>query len=325
MNSQSHLDKLNQISSLPESDELGSIIDLEAAKDIIDPLRIKGYPTQFRGLNDAIGGIKLKSFTVISAEQGMGKSLFALCISLKLADSGVKCLYYDMENGQELSVERLIRIRHQLDKKSLANTTADKIVEFAKEIPNIAYFSPFRLSRMLRDKQVSDDTYKLQDLILDSIRAKAKEGYKIFVIDPYSRVCEDAASTESFDEGVLAGRLSDITLELNIAIIAVHHLRKGNKSRYIKNASEADDKTYVMPSMEAVRGSSKIVDRATDVWGLVRFGSESSREQQALLMILKNRTGALKNLKIQYNPDTLTFYEVDNPFNSDLFKYLGGN
>lgn len=322
MNTKSHLEKLNQVPPLPGSDELGSIIDLDAAKDIVDPLRIKGFSTQFKSLNEAIGGIKLKSFTVVSAEQGMGKSLLALCISLKLAEDGIKCLYFDMENGQELSVERLIRIRNQLDKVTLANTTPEKIVEFARDIPNIAYFSPFKLSKMLVKEQETDEMYKLQDLILDTIRAKVKEGYKIFVIDPYSRVCEDAASTESFDEGVLAGRLSDITLELNIAIIAVHHLRKGNKSRYIKSPEEADDKTYVLPSMEAVRGSSKIVDRATDVWGLVRFGRESKKEQNALLMILKNRTGTVKNVKIQYDPNTLTFYEQSNPFNSDFFKYL---
>jgi len=274
----------------------------EVAEMIINPFMNKGYPTQYTQLDGLIGGLKEGGFIVLGAEQGRGKSLFALNLILEQHRNGIKSVYIDIENGEPQTWKRLLMINYQLDGVSVMELSKDQVKEMASGIDNVSYYNEKDLYSQITEGKV------LKDVTIDLIKEQSKEGYKIFVLDPFSRFCEDDPRNELHEEGMFAGMLADLARELKICIVAIHHLRKGNKNKRVSNESEIEAEDYALPTLEGFRGSSKIIDRATEVIGLVRFPKPVGRDV-ANIRVLKSRTGQTGHFYLDFDIKTLTFEE----------------
>lgn len=311
MNKDDHYKKL---SKAPLLENTG--ITEEVARLIIDPLQDKGYPTQFTAINDAIGGLKQASFMVLGAEQGRGKSLLALNLILEQCRNDIKSCYIDIENGEPQTWKRLLMINYQLDSVSIMQSSVEEIKQMADDIKNLSYYNEKHLYALLEKEQV------IKDVTLKLIKERASDGYKLFVLDPFSRFCEDDPRNELHEEGTFAGQLADLAREKNICIIAVHHLRKGGKNKRVKDESELEDDTdYAVPTLEGFRGSSKIIDRATEVIGLVRFPKQIGGDT-VHIRILKSRTGKTGDVLLDFDSKTLTFTERER---TNLEKAFGSS
>jgi len=288
-------------------------ISSEVAKAIIDPLQDKGYPTQYASLNENIGGLKHGSFIVIGAEQGRGKSIFALNLLLEQCRNGIKSCYVDIENGEPQTWKRLMMINYQLDSATIMGMTVGKIKKLAGGIENFSYYNESHIARLVTESKPK------RNVILDLIRQRIDDGYKVFVIDPFSRFCEDDANNELHEEGIFAGHLADLAREKEICIIAVHHLRKGNQNKRVQEESEIVESDYAVPTLESFRGSSKIIDRATEVIGIIRFPKQTGADI-VNMRILKARTGRTGHFFINFDKVTLTFVE---PFIDPIKRLFG--
>jgi len=320
MNYENHLKQINETMPLVDGDKLADNFSLEDTKNLLNPLRVKGYGTQFPDLN-IVGGLKEESLIVVVADSGVGKSIFTIGLVLHQLDRGLGCVYLDLENGKSRTVERFLRVKGQYDQDTLLGLTEEDVMQQVQSLGKLDYLSPIQISGLTAELKKTDETIRVRDVLKRKIIEKVKAGYKIFVIDPFSRACEDNAGTEFFDEGTLAGELADMAENLKIVIIAVHHMRKGNRTVYIKNQDELEEKSYVMPTGESVKGSAKILHRATDVWGIVRFREENNPIEGAILAILKSRTGELRNIKLEFDKPALTFNPYRYTFLDRVFDH----
>lgn len=303
----------NTLQKVPSLPNVG--ISEKLAEQIINPLINKGYETQYTKLNNLIGGLKMGSFMVIGAEQGRGKSLLVLNLLLDMHTKGIKSCYIDIENYGQKTWRRLLMINYQLDNASIDKLSKEEILQMANSINNISWYEETHLTPLV------DENTRLKDVALQLINDRIDEGHKVFVIDPFSRFCEDSPENSMYEEGVFAGELADLSVKRNVCIIVVHHLRKGGKNIRAKSESDVEEVDYAVPTLESFRGSSKIIDRATEVVGLVRFPKDGDIDK-VQVRILKSRTGSTGDFYLEFDKRTLTF---NNQYEHPLIQIFKGN
>ena len=323
MSIKEQLEQLNTPPVIDWNDDktLKGRVNEDIIANMTDPLRTIGYPTQYDDLNRLVGGLRIGTSTMIVAGTGVGKSLFALNLLVYLAGLGVKSFYFDLENGLELSLKRILMIKYKRPKSFFTDTNnTEVILKMAKELENISYMDHVELSNMVREtkKNDADIPKKKIEVITDIIRERVKNDYRIFLLDPLQSFVDSDARDEFHEQGVISQILSELAKELNICILICHHLRKGGRtSEYVDKIEDASATKYIVPTEEGVKGSGKITEFATDVWGLVRLHADPDPAKQSitLLKVLKNRDGQKGNVKLFLDLDT---YEFKPKFQSPL-------
>lgn len=230
---------------------------------------MEAIPTGFGNL-DRTGGIYRGMCCVLVAETGMGKSLFALNLALRLNEKGFRSLYLDLENGGHQMIDRL-------DKMKISEAQHLTLLP-AEATENLVASQ----SGVLLAKAVITYLDKLEKpdlLIIDPLEVFEDQGH-----ENYTTL---AQATDMFKK---------FANKHNLAVLILHHLNKGAKNdKQVEDPHNLEEmkRTYRIPSLESVRGSSKISSRATEVWGMVRqMHSEIKYEQsKTLLRVLKSRGG----------------------------------
>jgi replicative DNA helicase len=288
----------------------------EIAGRIVDPTRIKGYPTGFEDLDIMVGGIRLGAFIVLTAGTGTGKTLLALNILMNLSQQGIKSTVFDLENGIDVTLQRLIRMKYQLNGDFFLNEADKKMIrELSDGINNIQYYDAETM------RGISGETEL--DKVSKVIKARAEDGDKVFLVDPLNGLIKAGSSSESTaQEGQCARQMKRLVEEYGVSIILCHHLKKGGRAgEYVENLDEVKEAKYVVPTLEAVRGSSQVVEWATDVWGLIRTHASVEKELRgkAVLKVLKQRTGLTGDVKLDFDEDTLSFRSSEKSILEKVF------
>lgn len=272
---------------------------------LFDKSRTKGISTGFTNIDSIVGGLRAGSLTVFGASTGMGKSVLAINILIHLnRDLNIPVVYIDLENGVLESTERIIRIWHSgtlpddfFDKPDLYK---EDVVKMTKRIFNdFFYYSHENFERIS------------QSSILTLVKYQALRGQKVFLIDPLQAIPGDDVFNTQEEEGNIVKALKNIAQEMNLVIILCHHIRKtvSGGDTFVKSIADIDAPKMRVPSLDDLRGSGKIGDYATGVWTLVRINNsdEADDRNRTLLRILKNRFGNLGDVRLMFDPDTLTF------------------
>ena len=150
-----------------------------------------------------------------------------------------------------------------------------------------------------------------QSSILRLVKYHALKGQKIFLIDPLQAIPGDDVLNTQEEEGNIVKELKNLAQELNLTIILCHHIRKtvSGGDTFVKSIADIDSPKLRVPSLDDLRGSGKIGDYATGVWTMVRINNstEADDRNKTLFRILKNRFGNLGDVRLVFNPMTLTF------------------
>lgn len=300
------------------SDEEQKIQNLEElTKDLMDPNRLVGISTGFPHLDYLSGGLKEGSLIILAASSGVGKSILALNVLISLARRNINSVYFDLENGTTQSFERMVRIWESKEKDYLKRDHNFKPVMTAiSDIQNhITYFSHENL--LVMEELKLYDKNKRQTPALATIYHlidTLSHVHKVFLIDPLQYLEERVNAQEAFNEqGIIVRELKNLAQKRKICILICHHMRKSlmGTSDWVEGLDDLKEIKYRIPTLDSLRGSGKIGDIATDVWGLVRTYAGPTKEDRgkSMLRILKNRTGELGDIKLFMNEDTLTFTE----------------
>lgn len=272
---------------------------------LFDKSRTRGMPTGFSHIDQIMGGLRAGSLTVFGASTGMGKSVLALNILIHInRDLRLPVVYIDLENGVLESTERIIRIwfADELtdDFFNYPEKYKDDVAKMTKEIFSDFYY-------------YSHDNFETisQSSILRLVKYHALKGQKIFLIDPLQAIPGDDVLNTQEEEGNIVKELKNLAQELNLTIILCHHIRKtvSGGDTFVKSIADIDSPKLRVPSLDDLRGSGKIGDYATGVWTMVRINNstEADDRNKTLFRILKNRFGNLGDVRLVFNPMTLTF------------------
>ena len=217
--------------------------------------RLIGVSSGLNSLDRIIGGFQKANVTILAARPAMGKTAFALNISLNAAQSGVNTAFFSLEMGAEHLVFRLISMLSGIEVKKLKNCQLSK-----QEVEQV-----IATTNSLNKLNIHiDDTANLSIIELRSKlrRLVFSKGVKLVVIDYLqlmNGVTRRAQENRQQEIANIARALKNIANNLNIPIIALSQINRGVESRADKR-----------PMMSDLRESGEIEQSADNVLFLYR-------------------------------------------------------
>jgi len=287
----------------------------------------QGIKTGLRGFDGTTGGFREGQLAIMAGATGMGKSLFAINLMVKLAQNDIRVCFIDLENGQTLTMKRVLGIHTGMGTR-LFNNKANKVkaIDAMKIFNNFDYHSyEFGLK-----------TLGVKDIV-EVMAEKVKNGVKVFCIDPLQALEFSLDSGKQLnEEGLLVKTFAEFAVRNRVSIVICHHLRKsqsnGNWVSQTDFGKEDIEPKYRIPTIEDIKGSSKITDFATDVWGFVRSkeGKDARTRSQTRFAVLKCRVALGGNATFYFDENSMRFVDnemdltttEDNLFNKDAIAIL---
>ena len=263
------------------SQAIGSIVpgivsEIESPTD-----RVRGLPTGFGFLDEAIGGLKPGQLIIIGARPSMGKTVLAhqICQNLSIR-LGERTTFISLEMRKEEMAIRSLAAEAKIDSKHLADyrMNGDEMAKVAKVLEDPKF--------MKAPLQIMDPpSMTLADIVL-AAKVEKSLGTKLLVIDYLQLIREDPSGSrknrtrnEVLQE--ITGRLKELARELSIPVIAVSQLKRN------------DEKPETRPVMSDLRESGSIEQDADLILLLHRPGyyPPFKDPEQSEVILAKHRSG----------------------------------
>jgi len=223
-----------------------------------------------QSLDEIVGGFREGQLIVVSAETGQGKTTFCQTLTKNFYAKEINCLWFTYEVGIEEFIEK-----------------------FEGQVP------VFYVPRELRQNKMSWIETRIKEAIV-------KFDCKIVFIDHLHYLLEMQRMAEAKSISLLVGmmmrELKRITIENNVIIFLVSHMRKIDSEQ--------------MPEIDDLRDSSFVGQEADLVMFLKRRKVKNEEGQmietnEAILRVAKNRrTGKLGYIKLIFSDNK--FKELNN-------------
>lgn len=184
-------------------------------------------PYPFKGLNDLTFGLRLSELVVVTADTGVGKTSILKHIEhllltnkeVKDNDYGVGILHLEEPLGD--TALGLISIHNSVPYH--LPTTERKEEDLRK-----AYDEVLHTDRLVLYDHFGSNSV---DVILDKVRHMAALGCKYIVLDHLSIIVSDQSGDERKQLDEITTKLKTLTMELDLAVIAVIHTNRAGQIR----------------------------------------------------------------------------------------------
>jgi replicative DNA helicase len=264
---------------------------------------LAGVRTHYPELDDRLSGLQGGQMIVLAARPSVGKTSFALNISLRAAtlnDPPTPVAIFSLEMPRHALAQNLLACHaridsHLLRKGMLDHEGLERISHAAAELSSAPIFI--------------DDTPGMSSLQMraKARRLKASQGIGLVVIDYLQLVPGPSAESRQQEISQISMSLKQLARELEIPVIAISQLNRS-----------VDAREDHRPRMSDLRESGSIEQDADVVLFLYREdyydgGKNPQTQNQATCMIAKNRNGPIGDFKLTFIPENVRF----EPF-SDL-------
>lgn len=266
---------------------------------------LRGLKTDYRDLDNLLGGLQKSDLIILAARPSIGKTAFAVNLAMRAAKQGVPVGIFSMEMSIDQVVDRLISIASGV---SLWKLRTGKLSHRDEH------------DDFLRITMACDDIGKLPLFIDDSPspnilqmrtmvrRLQAEHGLGLLIID-YLQLMSARRSYDSPVQQVteISRGLKGLAKELDIPIVAISQLSRAVEQR-----------DGHKPRLSDLRDSGSIEQDADLVMFIHRedkINAERARENNTLnvaqLIVAKHRNGPTGEIEFRVDPDSLQFLEID--------------
>jgi len=262
---------------------------------------IIGVPTGFDRIDSFSGGILDGELTIIGARPSMGKTTYALNIAQNASLRGYKPLFFSLEMSATSLMFKMFSSHTNIDAKRLflGKTSDDDWVRLNQGAGILE-----KTNMILEDK-----TYGL-DAIISKIRYhKRKDNVSIVFIDYLQLIRVTKGHSREQEVAEISGRLKQLTLELNMPIVALSQLSRPAKGTIVKR-----------PQLDTLRESGALEQDADTVIFVHRpeyymNEEEITEEERNVTEIIyaKGRNIGIGLFKLKFNKEKSKF-EEDNSF-----------
>lgn len=267
---------------------------------------IPGVPTGYPGLDHLLGGWKPGEFSIIAARPGVGKSLFALILSLRAAENNVPVAFFSLEMQNGDYGRRLLMLSTGISTMEMNRPEA--LTEERMRYLNEAAQVKSRLPIFLKD----ESGLTLTELVYNAKRLVRRNHVGLIIVD-YLQLINHRDPTIQTREQVVSAisrRLKTLAGELQVPVIALSQLSR----QTLKNGTGKPDLSELRESGALEQDTDKVlfIHRPESVGA----GSEYAGSDIELI-VAKNRHGTLGTIKMKVNEKTLIFEDPEN----DLPEY----
>lgn len=294
-----------QISS--EYDRKGLISADKVLESTIDEIQrklesdgsITGVTTGFNDLDGLTGGMQPSDLVILAARPGMGKTAFVLNIATNAAMAGRKVAIFTLEMSKEQLMSRVLATVARVDssrlrKGDLSDEEQDRLMEGARRIYE------------RKDGLGIDETpgISLMELRSRCRRYHKENGLDMIIIDYLQLMTAGSGKPESREREIseISMGLKNLAKELAVPVIALAQLNRGVEGRPDKR-----------PKLSDLRESGSMEQDADMIMFIYRdeyYNPNSELTGIAEILIAKNRHGALKSLKLAYQPQYVCFQNL---------------
>lgn len=265
-----------------------------------------GIPTGYEQLDSFMGGLRKGRMIIVSGLTSTGKSSFATCVSLQVAEMKTPILYYSLEMPPIDLAKRFLMIHSKLTGEELKNIEdpSPELQEVDKTILALAgdgkqdngmpiYF--YNGSGMIKFQN-------LEDSIKTGIE---KYGVGLVVIDHLHYFAHNYSNLTN-ETSMIVRKIKQLAVANDVPIMLLAHLNRGGRS--------SQRKGLYTPSLSDLRDTGAIEQDADQVLFVCRDSENEKKEERekAWIKIAKNRDGATgRSISAVFSEDITYFEEQD--------------
>ncbi|MGC9046684.1 MAG: replicative DNA helicase [Minisyncoccia bacterium] len=265
---------------------------------------LRGIPTFFTDIDNILSGLQRSELIILGARPSYGKTAFALDIARQVALGGYTVGVFSIEMSKDQIVDRLISAQAQIPLWQLRTGRLSDELEFG--------LVQKALDELSKTKIFIDDTPSPTIIQIKSMarRLQIENGLDLIVID-YLQLIQPRTDSESMVQQVteISRGLKSLARELNVPVLAVSQLSRDVDKREIK-----------IPRLSDLRESGSLEQDADVVLFIYRkdkekieINTENPNENIAEIIIAKNRNGPLGAVKLKFDAEKVTFYNLEKP------------
>lgn len=261
---------------------------------------MRGVPTGFKKLDSKLAGLNPSNMIVVAARPGIGKTTFALNISLHAALHEHKTIgFFSLEMSKEELVDRLLVMEANLDSWKLRT---GRLNEEERDRLTAA------MGKLAQANIFIDDTPAIS---ISEMRSKARKMHlehklDLIIVD-YLQLATPGRQIESRVQEVslVSQSMKNIARELSVPVISLSQLSRAVEQR-------GGDKK---PQLSDLRDSGSIEQDADVVMFLSPADEDDSMmpegKRSVRLSIAKHRNGPTGEIAMMFHAEQLQFYEIE--------------
>lgn len=236
-----------------------------------------------------------RNLHIIGARPGVGKSAFALYITLLMAQKS-RGLFFSLEMPLKQIIQRIISSQSRIELEMLTNKDRFNTLDSEqKKLVNVLFHKILKESEL----KLYDGNFKIDELEEYVKNEKEINGIDFIVVDYLQLVKSNKTSSRYEQITDISIRLKQIAKDYDIAVIALSQLSRDIEKRVDKDVYLAD-----------FRESGQIEQDASTILGLTTEPTDTEYKELMKVQILKNRQGQLGVMKYFYYKKNQTFFEA---------------
>ena len=267
---------------------------------------IPGVPTGYPCLDRLLGGWKPGEFSIIAARPGVGKSLFALILSIRAAENNVPVAFFSLEMENADYGRRLLMLSTGISTTEMNRPDAltDERMRFLSEAAQVKGKLPI----FLKDKS----GLTLTELVYEAKRLVRRKHVGLIIVDYLQLINHKDPTLQTREQVVsaISRRLKTLAGELKVPVIALSQVSRQS----LRNGTGK-------PDLSELRESGALEQDTDKVLFILRPESNGAGTEYAggdiELIVAKNRNGNSGTIKMKVNEKTLYFEDQEN----DLPEY----
>jgi replicative DNA helicase len=282
---------------------------------------LTGIPTGFTDMNKILGGLQNSDLLIVAGRPGMGKTSFALSLSLNIAEfirdqklNDGSVAFFSLEMSDEQLVTRLVSMKSNINSSKIRNGQIrdDEFSKVSLACNNISELN------LIIDDNPAISIAELKNRVRRMMR---KEKLSVIFIDYLQLLRGSAKSSESNrvnEISEISRGLKSIAKELNIPVVALSQLSREVEKREDKRPHLAD----LRESGSIEQDADIVIFIYREEYYLFRKqpepGTEKHDEWQkemerlrnsAEIIIAKHRNGPVGSFRLLFDHDTTEFQD----------------
>lgn len=254
------------------------------------------HNTGLKNLDKILDGIDDGDLIVIAARPSMGKTSLIASIALESIKKGYGVLIESLEMPADKIMRRLLSVHSEEYLSDIKNGLVKNLQRFNESIQFL------ETKNLIIHDETYPTLYKLQSRIRKTLRKNSK--IKNIFIDHTGKIQLEGKTREDIEIGHITNTLKKIAREYGIRVFLLQQLNRGVESRENKR-----------PTLSDIKNSGNVEEDADIVLGLYRHSYYKAKEsngfendlEDAEIIVLKNRDGALGTAKVLYERKTTSF------------------
>ncbi len=275
--------------------------------------QLRGHRTDYRYLDDHLGGLQHSDLIVLAARPSVGKTAFAMNLAYRVAKQGTPVGIFSLEMSTDQVVDRLLAVASGVSLSRMRTGHLSHKEENDDFLRITMACDELKTLPIFIDDSPSPNILQMRAM---ARRLQAEHGLGLLVVD-YLQLMSSRKNYDSAVQQVteISRGLKGLAKELNIPIVALSQLSRAVEQR-----------DGHKPRLSDLRDSGAIEQDSDIVLFLHREdkinyqkAQENNTTNVAQLIIAKHRNGPTGEIEFRINPESLEFLEIDKTHSDTQF------